>query len=376
MTFSIEKNILITNKRRSRPMLMGILSRITGIKRRPNPRERIIILISFTIKRLYTSGSPFGSPVVAGSLEQVMVENLKLKDFLIETGTEKNLIELILFFSEQAKNVRNGFFCTIPRTPSEEITLNQFGEEQMVLDKYADEIFISGLKKTRLARYIATEEQSRIIEVDNPKHEFGVVIDPLDGSSLLDVNLCVGSIIGIYPGHVLNKGLSMVAALYILYGPLTTLTFTTGNGVHEFVMNESGNFVLRHKDIRIPEGKIYAPGALRKDYLPAHAKWIHALEEEGYKLRFSGCFVGDVHQILHKGGVFSYPGFKGKEKGKLRLLYEANPMGMIIYQAGGAVSNGKDDILTIKPESIGQVTPIYVGGRKEIALIETLMNEA
>ncbi|HEX3002394.1 MAG TPA: class 1 fructose-bisphosphatase [Methanoregula sp.] len=301
---------------------------------------------------------------------------MKLEDFLIDSGADKNLTELILFFSEQARNVKNGFFCTIPKTPSEEITRNQFGEEQMALDKYADEVFISGLKRTRLVRYIATEEQSQIIEVENPKNPFGVVIDPLDGSSLIDVNLCVGSIIGIYPGHVLEKGISMVAALYILYGPLTTLTFTTGGGVHEFVMNDAGEFVLRHKDMRIPDGKIYAPGALRKDYFPAHARWIQALEDAGYKLRFSGCFVGDVHQILHKGGVFSYPGFRGKEKGKLRLLYEANPMGMIICQAGGAISNGKSDILTVKPEAIGQVTPIYVGGRKEIALIETLMNEA
>jgi len=299
-----------------------------------------------------------------------------LKDFLVEAGTDENLSELILFLSEQARDVKQGFFCTIPRTPAEEVTRNQFGEEQMELDKYADGIFINGLQKTRLVRYIATEEQSQIIEVKHPKNQFGVVIDPLDGSSLIDVNLCVGSIIGVYPGHVLEKGVTMVAALYILYGPLTTLTYTTGKGVHEFVMNDSGDFVLRHKDLRIPEGKIYAPGALRKDYFPAHAQWIKSLEDAGYKLRFSGCFVGDVHQILHKGGVFSYPGFKGKEKGKLRLLYEANPMGMIIYQAGGAISNGKDDILTIKPESIGQTTPIYVGGRKEIALIETLMNNA
>jgi fructose-1,6-bisphosphatase I len=298
-----------------------------------------------------------------------------LKDFLVDAGTEKNLTELIIFFSEQASLVKRGFFATIPKTPAEEITRNQFGEEQMALDKYADEVFISGLKKTRLVRYIATEEQDQIIEVEKPKNQFGVVIDPLDGSSLIDVNLCVGSIIGIYPGHVLEEGVTMVAALYILYGPLTTLTFTTGQGVHEFVMTDKGEFVLRHKDLRIPDGKIYAPGALRKDYFPAHARWISALEDAGYKLRFSGCFVGDVHQILHKGGVFSYPGFRGKEKGKLRLLFEANPMGMIIYQAGGAISSGKTDILTIKPETIGQTTPIYVGGRKEIALIETLMTE-
>jgi fructose-1,6-bisphosphatase I len=257
----------------------------------------------------------------------------------------------------------------------DECTRNVFGEEQMALDKYADKIFISGLQERRLVHYIATEEQEQIITIDNPKNNFGVVIDPLDGSSLIDVNLCVGSIIGIYPGHVLEKGSKMVAALYILYGPLTTLTLTTGKGVHDFVLDDTGEFVLKEQDIRIPEGKIYAPGALRKDYLPAHARWIEHLEQDGYKLRFSGCFVADVHQILHKGGVFTYPGFKGKEKGKLRLLYEANPIGKIIHEAGGAISNGTHDILDIMPEAINERIPIYVGGKKEINMIEKYMTE-
>jgi fructose-1,6-bisphosphatase I len=300
---------------------------------------------------------------------------MKLKDFLISEGTEKNLAELILFLSDQAHGVRKGFLCTCMKDSVDEKTRNVYGEEQMPLDKYADGVFISGLKSSRLVRYIATEEQEQIIEVENPKNNFGVVIDPLDGSSLIDVNLCTGSIIGIYPDHVLEKGATMVAALYMLYGPLTSLTFTAGKGVHEFVMDESGEFVLRHRDIRIPEGKIFAPGALRKDYFPVHARWIEHLEQAGYKLRFSGCFVADVHQILHKGGVFSYPGFKGKEKGKLRLLYEANPMGKILHEAGGAISNGKTDILGIIPRAIDEVTPIYAGGKKEIALIEKFMHE-
>jgi fructose-1,6-bisphosphatase I len=296
-----------------------------------------------------------------------------LKDFLVSAGTEKNLMELILFLGSQAQQVKKGFFCSIRKTPADEKTKNMYGEEQMALDMYADDVFISGLQKTRLVRYIATEEQHTIIEVDNPKSNFGVVIDPLDGSSLIDVNLCTGSIIGIYPGHVLEKGAKMIAALYILYGPLTTLTFTTGKGVHEFALDDAGEFFLRHQDIRIPEGKIYAPGALRRDYLPAHARWIEKLEHAGYKLRFSGCFVADVHQILHKGGVFTYPGFKGRERGKLRLLYEANPMGMIIHEAGGAISNGKGNIRDIMPEGIDDVTPIYVGGKEEIRLIEKYM---
>ena len=298
-----------------------------------------------------------------------------LKDFLLSAGTDKNLTELILFLSRQALQVRRGFFCTLRRKTTDTQTRNMYGEEQMALDKYADRVFISGLKRTRLARYIATEEQHQIITVDDAKNNFGVVIDPLDGSSLIDVNFCTGSIIGIYPGNVLEKGSKMVAAMYFLYGPLTSLTLTTGKGVHEFVLDENGDFFLKHRDIKIPEGKIYAPGAKRKEYHKSHAQWIEHLEHEGYKLRFSGCFVADVHQILHKGGVFAYPAFKGKEKGKLRLLYEANPMGMIICEAGGAISNGSGNILEITPESIDELTPIYIGGKKEIGLIEKYMRE-
>jgi fructose-1,6-bisphosphatase I len=278
---------------------------------------------------------------------------------------------LIQFFAENGQIIKSGFL----KSQNNAGTQNIYGEEQMALDKWADEVLINGLKKTRLVRYIATEEQPGIIEIDNPKNQFGVVIDPLDGSSLIDVNLAVGTIIGIYPGTVLDMGKNMIAAMYILFGPLTTLTFTTGNGVHDFVMDEKGEFHLTAEDIKIPDGKIYAPGALRKDYLPAHSKFISNLENDGYKLRFSGSFVADMHQILHKGGVFTYPGIKGKEKGKLRLLFEANPMGKIISEAGGAVSNGKTDMLSIKPDVIDYITPIYAGGKKEIGLIEKYMRE-
>ena len=291
---------------------------------------------------------------------------MNLKDFLSLRNIDQKLSDLILFFADNGQTIKSGFL----KSQSKAGTKNMYGEEQMALDKWADEVLINGLKKTRLVRYIATEEQPEIIEIENPNNQFGVVIDPLDGSSLIDVNLAVGTIIGIYPGNVLDKGENMVAAMYILYGPLTTLTLTTGKGVHDFVMDEKGEFNLTEEDIRIPDGKIYAPGALRKDYLPAHSKFIENLETDGYKLRFSGSFVADMHQILHKGGVFTYPGFKGKEKGKLRLLFEANPMGKIISEAGGSISNGKQDILTILPKAIDEITPIYAGGKKEIGLAE------
>jgi len=298
-----------------------------------------------------------------------------LKEFLKKSDIDPRLIELIIFLSQRSRAIKRAFFLETMKKKQNEFTKNIYGEIQMDLDKYADSIFVEGLKNKKLARHIATEEQEEIIFVEDAKNPFGVVIDPLDGSSLIDVNLTIGSIIGIYPGNVLSEGKHMVAAMYILYGPLTTLTLTTGNGVHEFVLDNKGRFFLREEQIRIPDGKIYAPGALRRDYLPGHIKWIEKLENEGYKLRFSGAFVADVHQILHKGGVFAYPGFKGKEKGKLRLLFEANPIGKIVHDAGGAISNGRMNILDITPIAINDITPIYVGGRKEINLIEKFMTE-
>ncbi len=294
---------------------------------------------------------------------------MNIKEFLSKNCTDARLSELIVFFGEQGKIIKEGF----SKCQNKAGTKNVYNEDQMELDKWADELLINGLRQNKLVRYIATEEQPDIIEVDIPRNQFGVVIDPLDGSSLIDVNLAVGTIIGIYPGHVLDRGKNMIAALYILYGPLTTLTLTigSGNGIQDFVMDEKGEFNLVAENIKIPDGKIYAPGALRRDYLPGHTKFIEHLEKDGYKLRFSGSFVADVHQILHKGGVFTYPGIKNKENGKLRLLFEANPMGKIVSEAGGAASNGWVDILCIKPRAIDEITPIYIGGKKEIDLIKS-----
>jgi fructose-1,6-bisphosphatase I len=142
--------------------------------------------------------------------------------------------------------------------------------------------------------------------------------------------------------------------------------------VHDFVLNPEGEYVLQRENIIIPSGNIFAPGALRKNYFPGHLKWIELLESRGYKIRFSGSFVADVHQILHKGGVFTYPGYTGKEQGKLRLLFEANPMGFIVEQAGGAGSNGHENILDVQPEAVSHRVPIYIGGKDEINLIEKI----
>jgi fructose-1,6-bisphosphatase I len=282
-----------------------------------------------------------------------------------------DLARVIIAIADACKEIKAGFSSRQSCSDTE----NVYGERQMALDKWADEVLIARLRDSSLVRCLASEEQTDVLEFESDS-DIGITMDPLDGSSLIGVNLAVGTIVGIYRGTVLAPGREMVGAMYVLYGPLTTLTYTVKRGVHEFALDETGHFILQQSDIRIPEGKIYAPGAARRDYLPAHRRWIEALEADGYKVRFSGSFVADVHQILHKGGVFTYPGYKGKEKGKLRLLFEANPMGFIVREAGGATSHGSGDILDVVPGSVSQRIPIYMGGRKEIELIERLNEEA
>jgi fructose-1,6-bisphosphatase I len=235
---------------------------------------------------------------------------------------------------------------------------------------------IEGLKESRLVRNIASEEQSEIIEIVKSEGTFGITLDPLDGSSLIDVNLAIGTIVGIFDeGNVLEKGRKMDAAMYMLYGPLTSLVYTVKKGVHEFILDSGGEFVLARENIRIPEGKLYSPGGLRKDFIDYHKRYIEQLEEEGYKLRYSGAFVADLHQILTKGGVFTYPALKTHPKGKLRLLFEANPMCMIIREAGGAATTGKIRIEDIRPESISDRTPLYIGSMGAIERIEKIIRD-
>ena len=284
---------------------------------------------------------------------------------------ETDVKQVVLLISEVAKEISRSF--TTRRGASE--SSNVYGERQQAMDVWADELLISELKASKLVRYLASEEQPDVITFERSSSDIGVTIDPLDGSSLIDVNLAVGTIVGIYRGNVLKPGEELLGAMYVLYGPLTTLTYCLKGGVHDFVLNDRGEFMLLEEGVGIPEGKIYAPGALRRDYLPYHRAYIESLEAEGYKLRYSGSFVADVHQILHKGGVFTYPAYVGRENGKLRLLFEAAPMGFIVSQAGGAVSDGRRDLLTIKPEVVSQRVPVYIGGKREIALIESLHKE-
>lgn len=253
---------------------------------------------------------------------------------------------------------------------------NIYGEEQMALDRASDEILKSQLAFSGFVREYASEELDDIIKIGTGNEKYIVTADPLDGSSLVDTNLAIGTIIGIHKDSVMDCGRnSMVAALYITYGPLITMIYSAGKGSHEFVLNREGEYVLSQENIKLKDkGSIFSPGGLRRDWNPEHFKFVEKLESDGYKLRYSGGFVPDINQVLiKKGGLFTYPALKKSPKGKLRLLFELQPMAFIAEQAGGMAIDGKQNILDVKVETINQLSPIYIGSSYEVQLAKQML---
>ena len=255
---------------------------------------------------------------------------------------------------------------------------NMYGEEQLALDKSSDAILKNQLQFSGFVREYASEEQDQIVHIGKGAEKYFVTADPLDGSSLVDSNLAIGTIIGIHNGAMYGKGRdTMVAALYITYGPLITMVYSAGKGTHEFVLNREGEYVLSEENIRLNErGDIYSLGGLRKDWTPEHLRFVEFLDAAGYKLRYSGGFVPDINQVLIKnGGVFTYPALKKSPHGKLRLLFELLPMAFLIEQAGGEATNGRQRILDISVDDIGQRSPIYIGSRFEVDKAREFLEE-
>ena len=283
-------------------------------------------------------------------------------------GIDKELASLILKIGDISNTISN----ELPYRRGKADTKNVFGELQLVIDKWADQFLIDELKKSNLVKTVASEEQPDLVKL-NDDGIFNVTVDPLDGSSNIESNNLVGTIIGIYKKDLPTQGKNQIAAMYILFGPVTTLIYTAQNGVHEFLQTKKG-FVLREENIKLPEpGKLYSVGGLRKDWLPSFNKYVEELEMEGFKLRYGGSFVGDFNQILHYGGIFAYPALNTKPNGKLRLLFESNPMSFIIEQAGGASTTGKGSILEVEPENIDQRVPTYVGNKNLIEKLEKML---
>jgi len=271
------------------------------------------------------------------------------------------------------------------------------GENQQKLDVYANEQFISALRSGGECCIVASEENEDIIRIDSEvskSAKYIVAIDPLDGSSNIDVNVPVGTIFSIYRrksvggqaglSDVLQKGTEQVAAGYIIYGSSTMLVYTTGCGVNGFTLDPSiGEFCLSHPEMKIPEtGTIYSINEGNYVHFPAGVKkYIKYCQVEDtatdrpYTSRYIGSMVADLHRNLIKGGIFIYPNTASAPRGKLRLVYECNPLAFVIEQAGGRATNGFTRILELEVNELHQRSAIFIGSEKMVLQAEQFMAE-
>jgi len=301
---------------------------------------------------------------------------LDLRRHLREHYVNENLTHLICEIAEASKYIIHSISTGDLGVAG---TSNLYGEQQLELDVLADRILRKRLDHSRVVANMMSEEMDEIIPVSpDCDGKYSVAFDPLDGSSLVDVNLAVGTIVSIFEGcDLLQPGRKQVAAVYVLYGPRTTLVYSVGKGVHEFGMNMLREFTLLQENITLePRGNLYSPGGQRNLYTPGVEAYVNKLEERGVKLRYSGGFVPDINQILLKGqGIFFYPHLQNLPQGKLRLLFELSPMAYLIEQAGGAASDGRRPILDLQPQQIHERSPVFIGCKEDVALAEEFIRE-
>ncbi len=290
--------------------------------------------------------------------------------FLREKGVSNEIRSLLYHIARAVKYINFSLRAGNTGTLG---TQNIFGENQLKLDVLSDEIIETELEKSELAAFIASEEKEESKKFPAPRGKFVIAYDPLDGSSLVDANLAIGSIFGIWPGEELVGRMSseMEAACYAVYGPRVTLVIAIkGKGAHEFELNDVGEFILTRQDIRLePTSKYFAPGNLRattenEKYKKLVESWIAAKRT----LRYSGGMVPDLHHILSKGhGIFSYPSDEAHPDGKLRLSFECGPFAFVFAEAGGlALDQDGVKILEKKISDIHQRTPIFIGSKEDV----------
>lgn len=268
---------------------------------------------------------------------------------------------------------------------------NVSGDVVKKLDEFADETIYKAMDHGGHLCVMASEENEDVLQIpdDYPTGKYVLLYDPLDGSSNIDANITIGSIFSVFKRvtpsgkgtleDCLRPGVEQVAAGYIIYGSSTMFVYTTGVGVHGFTLDPTvGEFLLSHENIRIPKkGKIYSVNEGNFDNWDDGVKrYVRYLKEKDsvtdrpYSLRYIGTMVGDAHRTLLYGGIFMYPGDKKNPDGKLRLMYECNPMSYIFEQAGGRGSNGKQRILEIQPSTLHQRTPLFLGSEEDVKLCE------
>jgi fructose-1,6-bisphosphatase I len=269
------------------------------------------------------------------------------------------------------------------------------GETQQKLDVISNEIIIKAVDHGGRLCALASEEEPGIIQIpDNFKcGKYCLLFDPLDGSSNIDVNVPVGTIFSVVRKvtrgsrgemeDMLQAGSRQVAAGYVIYGSSTMLVYTTGQGAHGFTLDpQLGEFLLSHPNIRIPHSGRYL--SVNDSYEQYWSEDVRALmrryrgldgKRQAMNVRYVGSLVADFHRNLLGGGLFAYPANEKKPKGKLRLLYEANPLAFIVEQAGGAATDGVGRILDIDPTDLHQRTPLYIGSKGDIEIASSMLGK-
>ncbi|MCX6772527.1 MAG: fructose-1,6-bisphosphatase, partial [Candidatus Micrarchaeota archaeon] len=295
-----------------------------------------------------------------------------LAHHLKKSGADAELQKLILTYAYTALDAQHQFPKYLRGTMGDK---NKYGEVVAKLDDWVNGFLCDNLIKTGLVRKIYSEELKEPLTA-NPNAPFVITMDPLDGSSNISTNNPIGSIFGVYREDLPLTGRKLVAALYKLYGPMNTLVYTIGKGTHEFVKHydSDGNaeFQLLFENLKVKEpGEVFGIGGEPLDWDSNFMKFAKDLfKTEKLKARYSGAFVADLSQILHRGGFFAYPSTKKSPKGKLRLVYEAAPMSFIWENAGGASYDGsKGSLLDAKETNVDARVPLYLGNKH---LIEKL----
>ncbi len=274
-------------------------------------------------------------------------------------------------------------------------TVNVQGEQQQKLDVYANDALLYCLSVRDSIGLLASEENEEpmILHHGSPEAKYAVVFDPLDGSTNIDVNVSVGTIFAILrrpegaaaaqtDTWALQPGHKIVAAGYVVYGSSTMFVYSVGNGVHGFTLDPTiGEYVLSHPNMRMPRrGKYYSVNEANYRSFPRpYQTFIDRLRDGSYGPRYGSRYIGslvaDFHRTLLKGGIYLYPPTREHTKGKLRLLYEANPIAFLAEHAGGSASDGCHSILDIQPSSIHQRTPLVVGSMEEMAAFESCLQD-
>jgi len=272
--------------------------------------------------------------------------------------------------------------------------LNVSGDAVRKLDEFADDTIYRAMDHGGHFCVMASEENEDILHVPDkyPDGKYVLLYDPLDGSSNIDANITIGSIFSVYKRvsekgkgtleDCLQPGCKQVAAGYIIYGSSTLFVYSTGQGVHGFTLDPTvGEFLLSHESIRIPKkGRVYSlnegNSGIWDDGMQRYIRYLKEQDKatgRPYSLRYTGTMVADVHRTLLYGGIFAYPGDKKNPEGKLRLCYECNPVAFIVEQAGGRASNGKERILDIRPTSLHQHTPVFLGSEEDMKECEEFL---